>query len=353
MDTAYTVCDEVFMDCQKKANPLKYLSPVNTKGTYQDFKDGKVTGFKYVDLHYKPEEVQAALEGLEIPAGPLHDLYEAKRKELLLTNELIMKRDSPVDVKRISKELYGSPDNELVEVAETILGEVVHEPEVGETPQEVFDTVKEELGNLKIKDWDVEWSKQFHTTFTTTDKRVTVCEDRKFHKGDKERTRVSLVDVHILRTVNGSEQDYGIFALGLPGYMATEEGLAAYSEELTENSQGYDLRKYAAVVMATKYMDEGAGIKECFDQLMEFKAFEGTDAGDLYALCTRVYRGGGYFKDHNYLKGYLDVKRFVEGGGNIALFWVGKVGLHDLALVNQLLTEGKLRMPERLPSFVK
>ncbi|MFQ5621684.1 MAG: tyrosine/phenylalanine carboxypeptidase domain-containing protein [Candidatus Nanoarchaeia archaeon] len=351
--TDFEVIDSVLFDCQNKANPGKYLTPVNGSEVWHEFKKSRnVLPFKYEKLSYDPKEVEEVLKGLEVPEGPLEDVYKRKIEELLIFNEMIAKRDDPKEVRRLSKESFGSPDKELVSIAETILGEPTTEVPKGETAEQVHDAMRKELDKLGLTDWTVVYSPKYITTVTTTEKKIAVCEDKKFGIGDCERLCVHEVNVHVLRSANGAKQPFGIFGLGCPGYKDTEEGLAAYCEELTETGTTIGLRKYAARAMAVHMMETGLSLQDTYEELKQYKAFEGAKAGDVWGICVRVYRSGGFFKDHLYLKGYLDVKRFHEGGGDLSLLWIGKIGLNDLPLVNELITSGDLERPAVVPEWV-
>jgi hypothetical protein len=78
----------------------------------------------------------------------------------------------------------------------------------------------------------------------------------------------------------------------------------------------------------------------------------GFDDDLSWDLAVRVYRGGGFVKDHVYLEGYLMVKKFLSEGGDVRKLYVGKVGLDDLSLVDDLLLNGVIREPAILPDFL-
>ena len=178
----------------------------------------------------------------------------------------------------------------------------------------------------------------------------TFIKGEKFFKAiDPERLKVHEVGVHALRAANGYEQPLKIFALGLPGYLPTEEGLSSYFEEFTGNTSEETMRDYAARVIAVDSVCQGLNFRQTFDRL---KSYELTN-DQAWNLAIRAHRAGGYIKDHVYLDGHRKVKEFVASDGDFNTLYVGKVGIEDLPLVRRLVKEGTLREAKYKPQFVK
>ncbi len=140
-----------------------------------------------------------------------------------------------------------------------------------------------------------------------------------------------------------------MFALGLPGYLSTEEGLAAYFEELTGNTDEEKMRDYAGRVIAVNSVCKNLSFREAYEKLRGY----GFTEGKAWRLAIRAHRGGGYIKDHVYLKGYFQVKKFAEKNGDLKSLYVGKIGIQHLPLVKNLLKEGILKKPKYLPVFLR
>lgn len=136
------------------------------------------------------------------------------------------------------------------------------------------------------------------------------------------------IDVHALRGLYGAEQPLRLFASGLSHSDTTEEGLAILSEERTGTlSPRFVWRQWLlhqAVIRART-----AGFREVYEWVQ-------AQAGPsiAWALTLRIKRGlgrpgepGVYAKDTIYLRGWMDVSRWLAAGGEISLLYVGKVGI--------------------------
>jgi len=173
----------------------------------------------------------------------------------------------------------------------------------------------------------IEYSSKRWTTVYPTEKKITICKTRKFTSIDLKRLCAHEVWRHVLRAANGHSQPLKIFAMGLPGYLSTVEGMVSYFEYKTGNMIPEMMRDYVARLIAVDSVVKGLSFRECFDILAGF-AF--TD-DNVWNLCVRVYRGRGYVKDHVYLEGFYKVKEFADAGGDLKMLYVGKVGIEDLS----------------------
>jgi hypothetical protein len=145
-----------------------------------------------------------------------------------------------------------------------------------------------------------------------------------------------------------------LLATGLPGYLATEEGLAVYWEERAGLLQSQLLYKYAARVIAA-HLALTSPFFEVFSQLVPF-------IGEELAFKTtlRAKRGfidtsqpGAHIKDSIYLRGYLQVKAHLnQHPDDHAVLFVGKVGLKHIPLLRSLIDAGRCVMPNLLPQNI-
>ncbi len=354
-DPQFDIIDSVFYDAQTKANALRLLTPINDIVSWQEsVKKGVIPEFIYPEVDYEPNEVREVLKQLEIPEHPLKEIYEAKRRELLLQNELVEKRTDPKEVQRITKLLYGTPSEELIKIAESILQQPIPELQYIETAKDVEREFTEALKNLGLANWHIVFDPKHATTVYPAEKKITICKDRKFAQGEARRLRIHEIETHALRAHNGGQRPYAIFALGFPQYLATEEGLATYAEELNGLLDKRTLRKYAARVIATDFLQKGATMQDTFNHLTQYPAFAEAKGRGIWDIVLRIYRSGGYFKDHVYLEGYLDVKAWVERGGDVRKLWVGKIGLKDVPLLNHLPSDLQSNPPllDLFPSWL-
>ncbi len=349
---AFNSVDEALMDSAKIVKPLYYIEPVNGEYQKEEFLAGRKQNpcFLYKDLEYDPKKVAQRLESIEIPDDELGEIFERKKRDVLLENTIIANRGDEDKVREATSMIHGVPSEQLVAYADELLREIPNtEADKVEPAEKIKIGLEDALCEYGLKDWVVEFSDKRLTTVYHAEKKITVCRDRKFAKIDTERLKVHEVGVHVLRAENGYEQSLKIFALGLPGYLPTEEGLTSYFEEITGNKNEETMRDYAARVIAVDSVCQGLNFRETFDRL---KGYDLTD-DQAWNLSVRAHRGGGYIKDHVYLDGYIRVKEFAEKDGDFDTLYVGKIGIGDLQLVRKLLHEGVLREAKYKPRFVK
>jgi hypothetical protein len=161
-------------------------------------------------------------------------------------------------------------------------------------------------------------------------KLIRVNPNSRFRKRDLTRLVVHEIDVHARRSINGSKQALLCFSTGLPGSLATEEGLAMVGEEMSGTASPGVLARQAEVCRA---IDDarGLGFRDLYNSLCER-----VGKGLAWGICLRVKRGlkqpekpGVYAKDSVYLAGRNTVRRWLDDGGDIQKLYVGKVGVDD------------------------
>ncbi|WP_394176401.1 flavohemoglobin expression-modulating QEGLA motif protein [Thalassotalea litorea] len=150
--------------------------------------------------------------------------------------------------------------------------------------------------------------------------------------------------IHMLTTINAKQHPLKVFSLGLAGNTYTQEGLALYSEYCSGSLTISRLQTIALRVIAVKYMLEHNDFVKTYHALLnEFEL----DKAFAFNLTTRVYRGGGFTKDFLYLRGFRDVLALAKQG-SIDNLLVGKTGLLDFDVINELVERGMVNKPESL-----
>lgn len=162
---------------------------------------------------------------------------------------------------------------------------------------------------------------------------IRVRTDAKFRKQDLARLVVHELDVHARRSVNGRQQQLRCFSTGLPGALATEEGLAMVAEEesgtATQGTMNNQLRVLHAIEHART-----AGFRAVYQAIEETAG-----RGLAWGISLRIKRGlahpedpGVYAKDSVYLAGRTQVREWLNAGGDVHQLYVGKVALtHPVA----------------------
>ncbi len=346
----YNVLDEALMDSAKDVKPLFYINPLNEKEQKEEFLASKENPkFKYRTLEYDPKKIILKLDSIEIPDDTLGRIFNKKKEETLLKNKVIIHRGNEDIVREATITIYGIPDQQLTDYADKLLKEIPNlEAEKTVPSAEVKQALEDSLVSNGITEWSVEFSDKRLTTIYPAEKRITVCQDRKFAEIDPARLGVHEIGVHTLRAANGYQQPLKIFATGLPGYLPTEEGLSSYFEELTGNTSAEMIRDYAARVIAVDSVCQGLDFRMTFNRL---KSYDLND-DQAWNLAVRAHRGGGFIKDHVYLEGLVKVKDFTRANGDLKTLYLGKIGIEDLPMVKELLQAGILKEAKYLPQFI-
>lgn len=155
---------------------------------------------------------------------------------------------------------------------------------------------------------------------------------------------------HVVTYANGRSQPLKVFAAGLAGCEALQEGLALVAEHLAGGGlDAYRLRLIAARVVAVRRLCEGTSFPAVVAELTDR---HGLPVRAGFGVAIRVFRGGGLTKDAIYLRGLLQLLDHFAAGGAVDPFLVGKVALDQVPLVEELLRRQVLRPPPLRPRWL-
>lgn len=338
--------DTVINEVSRKLRLVSSIHPVNEQSERALFFEGKIREPKFL---YKkaPPVCLEALKRLRIPDCYWGNLLQTQRRRLLRL-QVILESSKDLDVRDLSREIYGSPSEALQSAARQILSSVKEKkesPVSWETTKEVLESSLRAYG---LNDWSVKASPGDFTAARSVERTIYLTPVGALYEGTAARLAVHEVGVHALRAVNGLNQKLSLFATGLPDYENTEEGLATYVELHTGTITAAALRNYAARVLAVASMERGRSFGQCFQDLRE----HGIQAVAAWETSVRAYRGGGLFKDHIYLQGLLDVFKHMTSDGKWDELYLGKVGLQHLQELRLGLASGLIQPAPILPGFV-
>jgi len=137
----------------------------------------------------------------------------------------------------------------------------------------------------------------------------------------------------------------------LPVNTMTQEGLAILSEYLSGNITLQRLKKFALRAIIVDQMCSGANFIECFNLLrMDYNV----DPDLAFSIVTRIFRGGGFTKDHLYLSGFITILRFWEEHNDLSPLLVGKTSLPFYHTIEEMIGRDMISVPSLLTkSFLK
>ncbi len=169
-------------------------------------------------------------------------------------------------------------------------------------------------------------------------KEININPNESFRDIDLNRLKVHEVGTHYMRYFNGAKFGIKILESGTSNYIQTEEGLAAYMEEIKGVSSDAQMFIYAGRVIGTYY----ALRKSFYEVYQILKKFNFKDS-DAFAITYRAKRNlcdtsqvGGFTKDYVYFKGYHRVKSFAKNN-DISDLFIGKIKINDLKHIKPFL----------------
>lgn len=287
----------------------------------------------------------------------LKDLFQAERATIVTTISMLSKRGSPKFLKDSIK-LYGSPDENLTNIAFSILEAF---PGKSKGPlkndyldaQEFADCASREVHLYKKRHPFIESTIQVDehlSSILVSGGNLSIGSSARVPRCRKEATIAHEVGVHLVTFWNGSQQPLSILSGGLSSYEELQEGLAVFSEYLAGGLTRNRLRTLAARVVAVKRMLEGKTFLEVFEELTEEFGLGERIAFDN---TVRVFRGGGITRPAVYLRGLIWILDYVKAGGDLEILLTGKLGIEHIPVVQELMNRGLVTRPEVYPRLLR
>lgn len=132
------------------------------------------------------------------------------------------------------------------------------------------------------------------------------------------------IGLHLVTTFNGMQQPLKIFCNGLPKNVETQEGLAVFSEYMSDALTLKRLKELSYRVLASDSLIKGYTFSDTFDLIHnQYKL----NRNDAFSITLRAHRGGGFTKDRLYLSGLRKVYKRYANGQNMDNLLTGKVSL--------------------------
>lgn len=342
-----TRADAVLSEATRRLRLVIAVRPENELEQKELFVSGKIRQPKFQYSRPAPVDM-SEVESLELPACYWGELLATTRRRLLRLHSLLG-MDGELNVRDFSREVYGAPSEQLQSAARRLLSKVKFEPGKEVSWEFTRDVLQKALDEFGLTGWTVKKAPGDFTSARTSEKTIYLTPIGKLYEGTAERLAVHEIGVHAVRSYNGDAQPLSHFSFGWPGYEITEEGLATYAELHTGLISKRAVVNYSARVLAVASLDRGHSFRHCYESLREL----GLNTTLAWEAALRAYRGNGFYKDHIYLQGLLEVFQFMTSGGDWENLFVGKVGLHHLDRVKTDLQLNKLRRPSVVPEFLK
>lgn len=345
---------------------------------------GQLPVFEYpkvAHLNLEPFRSQARIVRRDIEnetSSPiLKNLYLDKLTELETRADLLeaVKQGNDQRVSQLSLKLFGNPtlnlgayEQEFRERLERIKAGEVHYHTKTINAEQLHKMLEAALQHYGVTNWKIQISprKRFQCSHNHKAAAIVFRIPKKLSISLKRASELIAheIEVHTLRRLNGADSSLHLLKRGLAGYAKTEEGLALYHQHHHHLPRKHLPGFWDA--WASALMHE-VGFAATFDRLSQAQLELLEAKGDVKArlrakslawnLCLRSSRGItkpgapgiGYFRDHIYRQGYIEITDAVREHGDNLLpkLFVGKVGLTDLPALQQLNLK-----PGRLPDDI-
>ena len=340
---------------------LWLVSPANIheiKKTFFESNFDKLLNYHYRLLPIDPDVLKRELYNLkidEVDDPAMSFLFREKREELDLQITMLNQRGTR-NFFYNSILLYKGVDRLLCAEAEKLLDEV---PEaVPKEDEEVIDS--RGFSSLARREFDYflgqdeNFSSKVHirkdvNILMVSQGELYIPEDYKMNKKESTALIQHEVGTHVLTYYNGSRQPLRQLSVGLADYDSLQEGLAVMAEYLVDGLTPNRLRTLAGRVVAGKALLEGADFREIFRLL---KIDHGFSPERAFNITSRILQGGGFLKDIIYLKGLVELRKYLQDGGEYQPLLAGKYGLKHTGII-KALTEREILKPAALrPSYL-
>jgi uncharacterized protein (TIGR02421 family) len=157
------------------------------------------------------------------------------------------------------------------------------------------------------------------------------------------------VGTHLVTYFNAKVQPFRQLVSGMAGYEELQEGLAVLAEHLVGGLTPSRLRIIAARVIAVKSLTDRKSFKETFTLLVDEYGIGDSMA---FLITMRSYRGGGLTKDIIYLRGFLNLMRYLKNGGDLEPLFVGKMAVRHIPVIEELLRRKVLSPAMIRPRYI-
>lgn len=361
LDPAILTIDKGMSKLIRGFELLAYVNPINNISEQKKFfakRYTEIPNFKYSPIRINSYELKQELSKL-----PLHNIsdvsirhmYEAVVNSYFDKIDLLSTLDTPKFLFN-SLRYFGRPSKIDIQNAQYILhlpsipGEPKRVPTLG--TDQAIQSFKEGLTSYGFKSKIATSNKVIAKVMVLNAKKTIVFRpDAKFTRSEINALVEHEIGVHMVTTMNAGMQPLRIFKMGLPVNTMTQEGLAVLSEYLSGNMSIKRLKKLAHRVIIVDMMCNGANFKECFEFLHNNYV---VDPNEAYAIVTRIFRGGGFTKDHLYLSGFVQILRFWEKGHSLDPLLIGKTSLDFYSTIEEMIDRELLKAPQYITqSFVK
>ena len=358
--------DETLYKMAKKVNLSYFLKPTNYYQELDTFISAQGL-YNPVFQYDFPERV--AFEKITQDAAILRDtiasigsgytavaqLFYEKLDELEYKSELLRgyARENPVAIRDANIALFGDIDDTLFALAKdklTTLSDVQKSQKKVRgkllTPDEVLEAATAYCQEHQLSDIPVAIrDRNFSRISITYGKniRINISKNARIYAQELPAILAHEIGVHLQRHLSGQSLGLKIFQHGTGYYIRDEEGLAIY-ESLKHLPEEYEknamyIKYYLSYMAKTmNFSDLARLIQSLYPEKAQEQIFSDTcrvKRGIKHTQRTGIL---GYMKDSIYLPGYLNMKQWIESGGDPYMLFQAKIKITDIPLMKSFFT---------------
>lgn len=356
--------DRQLADVGRSFDLLLQATPINAESAWREFARARFD--KAPRFYYRPLAIDPTLLKRQlylIPVERIDDptlsyLFRQKQEELDRQITLLSDVDTPRFLPE-SLQIYGGVSNSLLAQARELLDRIpVRGREESSNTQltatEFAKRAQQELGYYQQQCADfagtVAVREDMYAGMMVSRNQLLIGGKTRIPKRRVDALLQHEIGTHLVTRYNGHVQPFQQLEVGLAGYDGMQEGLAVLAEYLVGGLSRNRMRVLAARVVAAHHMLDGATFIETFRTLNRNYVFTQRSA---YTVTMRVYRGGGLTKDAVYLRGLIQILKYLCDGGELEPLFVGKIASTHLPLLAELSLRQILKPPALRPRYLE
>jgi len=341
--------DRALYRLARKVETLKYVNPTNLNTERRRF-NAAPSRYK-PNYRYRQLPIHANDFKYQLYRLPIDNIADPDMRQLYsdMVNKLGEKVDLLTSVGQESflynsLRYHGRPNAKAIKDAEFLLYAKTLPEQHGETynADQTVSLMKE-----AARRWDMQCrvapikSLAARAMVTSNPPTLFVNAKASFCQSEIDRLIQHELGVHMATTFNARMQPLNIFRLGLPGSTITQEGMAIMAEYKAGFMSHERLKVLATRVLAVESMLKEQNFYMTYSYLVDEL---GIDKESAFTTTTRVYRGGGFTKDHLYLAGFIQMSR-IGMQRSLDNLLIGKCSYRYLDLIDELVERGWLVKP--------
>jgi hypothetical protein len=341
------------------ANTFKWLTPTNLKEEKRKFFKSETYDPQFTYKQIPEKKVAAAqknLKKLKSQNGNGLKSYITKRriKEAKLKLGLIASIGDAKAITLLSEKLYG------LKFKKSYLKQAIIDASID------LDFTKKEILSAKqtaqiIKKYLNKYSQSKWKVMTTTKNDfyiqvrfkknlIKISESINWDFTDIDSTLAHEIDGHVVRAINAASQQDTRFCETFPFYIKTEEGLASFLGDYCSPNGKISLKHHAI-----KYLAGYFALNNSFRETYKLFQDYGFSRELAFQRTLRLKKGltdtslpGCNAREAMYYEGMLEVKNFIDKGGDMYKLFSAKAGLED---IKYLPLPKHIIIPKRLENY--